>query len=268
MNVPARRRAAVSVAAATAICLPTLGHAQLQLRIEGEAGVQVQGNVVVVQGGPNAVGGDPAGEADPWWVEGDAAGAAAEPAPQGDAAMQARAQAQARLAQARRQRAQGLLVRELSRVREACPGLEPVQRAAVLAAAKKVVEDQAAGRAPLGSGVEPVLERALDQVAGPEAAVVYAEEVAGRVARQKAAAIAVIVEAVDHDALLDGDQRRAVAATLGRQWRPEWAGVAATALRQRITFSRLPQGVPDVVAAALDQETVSAWRARTVEASR
>ena len=107
-----------------------------------------------------------------------------------------------------------MLVLELSRVREACPGLEPAQRAAVLAAGRNMVEDQAAGREPLANGSEPVLERALEQAAGPEVAVVYAEEVASRVARQKAAAIAVFVEAIDRDAFLDESQRQTVATAL------------------------------------------------------
>jgi hypothetical protein len=176
--------------------------------------------------------------------------------------------AQVRLAQARRARAESVLVRELSRVREACPGLDPAQREAVLAAGRALVEDQASGRAPLANGVETLLEQALEEAAGPDVAVVYAEEVASRVARRKAAAIAVIVEAVDRDALLDDEQRRAVTATLAQRWRPEWESVAATALRQRVTFARLPPGVPDAVAVALDPETVTAWRARAVEVPR
>ena len=272
MIVPGSRPARIAAVVLAAACLPASVHAQMQLRIErGE--IQVQGDVVVVQGaGPfaglvPAGGGDPAA-GDPWWTDGDdAAGAAGAPAP---AAPQAAVvqPAQVRLAQARRTRAESVLVRELSRVREACPGLEPAQRAAVLAAGRALVEDQAAGRSPLAGGVETVLEQALEEAAGPDVAVVYAEEVASRVARRKAAAVAVIVEAVDRDALLDDDQRRAVAAKLNQRWRPEWESVAATALRQRVTFARLPPGVPDVVAAALDPDTVAAWRARAVEAPR
>lgn len=261
MITPGNRPARIAAVVLAVACLPVSLPAQVQLRVEGEA-IQVQGNVVVMQGGGVfAAGGDPAGS-DPWWTAGDAAAAAAAAPP---AAGQP---AQVRLAHARRTRAEGVLARELSRVREACPTLDPAQRAAVLAAGRALVEDQAAGRAPLAGGVETALEQALEEAAGPDVAVGYAEEVASRVARRKAAAIAVIVEAVDRDALLDADQRRAVAATLTQRWRPEWESVAATAVRQRVTFARLPPGVPDAVAAALDPDTVTAWRARAVEAPR
>lgn len=275
MIVPGSRLAFTAAVLAGA-WLPTSGHAQLRMQIEGAGGIQVQGNVVVVQGGEQVpfavpIGGGPAAADDPWWTAGEDPAAAPPPAaPQAQAAAQAQlAQpAQARLAAARRTRAQTMLVRELSRVREACPGLEPAQRAAVLAAGRALVEDQAAGRSPLASGLETVLEQALEKAAGPDVAIVYAEEVASRVPRQKAAALAVIVEAVDRDALLDADQRRALAAALAQRWRPEWENVSAAALRQRITLARLPPGVPEAVAAALDAETVAAWRARAVEAPR
>lgn len=263
MLVRGSRVALFAPAVLVAACLPAPLHGQVQLVIEGEGAIEVRGNAVVVQGVAQPFGGESLGGIDPWW--GDDA-AAVPPAAEGQA--DGRQQAQVRLAQARRARAQTVLVRELSRVREACPGLEPAQRAAVLAAGRKMVEDQAAGRAPLANGIEPVLERALEQAAGPDVAVVYAEEVASRVARQKAAAIAVMVEAVDRDALLDDRERTAVAGALAERWRPEWQSVAATALRQRITFARLPPGVPDAVAAVLDPETAAAWRARAVEAPR
>jgi len=276
MILPGSRPARIAAVVLAAACLPESVHAQVQLRVEGGAiieggAIQVQGDVVVVQGGGPFAGvvppggGDPAA-GDPWWTAGDdAARAAAAPAAPQAAVVQP---AQVRLAQARRTRAESVLVRELSRVREACPGLEPAQRATVLAAGRALVEDQAAGRSPLAGGAETVLEQALEEVAGPDVAVVYAEEVASRVARRKAAAIAVLVEAIDRDALLDDDQRRAVATTLTQRWRPEWESVAATALRQRVTFARLPPGVPDVVASALDPDTGAAWRARAVEVPR
>jgi hypothetical protein len=271
MTVRGSRVAPFTAAVLAAACLSTTVRAQVQLRIDGKAiqvqgdAIQVQGNVVVVQGGGPFPAGVPAG-VDPWWTAGDeaAAGAAAPAAPQAPVVQPA----QVRLAQARRARAESVLVRELSRVREACPGLEPAERAAVLAAGRAMVEDQAAGRSPLVNGVETVLEQAIQEAAGPEVAVGYAEEVASRVARRKAAAIAVIVEAVDRDALLDDEERRAVALMLTKRWRPEWESVAATALRQRVTFARLPPGVPAAVSVALDPETVAAWRARAVEAPR
>jgi len=254
---------AAAVLAAACLPAPLQGQVQVQVVIEGEGAIEVRGNAVVVPGVAQPFGGEASGGIDPWW--GDDA-AAAPPAAEVQA--EGRQQAQVRLAQARRARAQTVLVRELSRVREACPGLEPAQRAAVLAAGKRMVEDQAAGRAPLANGIEPVLERAIEQAAGPEVAVVYAEEVASRVARQKAAAIAVFVEAIDRDAFLDESQRRTVATALAERWQPEWQGVALTAARQRITFARLPLGVREAVSAKLDPETVSAWWARAVEAPK
>ncbi|MFM7135575.1 MAG: hypothetical protein ACKO1M_00695 [Planctomycetota bacterium] len=253
MIIPGSRLAPFAVAALAAACLPAPVRGQVPLRIEAAGGIQVQvqgnfqvqGNGVAVLAGDAFAGGAPAG--DPWW--GECAAAAAPPV---EPQAQAGQPAQFRLAQARRARAESMLVRELSRVREACPELQPAQRAAVLKAGRAAVEDQAAGRSPLANGVEQVLEQALEEAAGPEVAVVYAEEVASRVARRKAAAIAVIVETVDRDAWLDDDQRQALVAAMAQRWRPEWEGVAATALRQRITFARLPVGVADAVAAALD----------------
>ena len=246
MLVRGSRVALFAPAVLVAACLPAPLQGQVQLVIEGEGAIEVRGDAVVVQGVAQPFGGESLGGIDPWW--GDDA-AAVPPAAEGQA--DGRQQAQVRLAQARRARAQTVLVRELSRVREACPGLEPAQRAAVLAAGRRMVEDQAAGHAPLANGIEPVLERALEQAAGPDVAVV-----------------AVMVEAVDRDALLDDRERTAVAGALAERWRPEWQSVAATALRQRITFARLPPGVPDAVAAVLDPETAAAWRARAVEAPR
>lgn len=262
------RNAFVAAVVWVAVCLPPLAMGQVQLRvlIEGKNGIQVGGNAAVVMAGGPFAGAIPAG-GDPWWTAGAAAAAPPDAAPPDAAQMRAIQPAQLRLVQARRARAETLLVRELSRVREACPELEPAHRATVLAVGRAMVEEQAAGRSPLTSGLETALERALEAVAGAEVAVVYAEEVASRVARRKAAAIAVLVEVVDRDALLADDQRQALAAMLGQRWRPEWESVASTSLRQRITFARLPSGVPDAVAAALDPDTVAAWRARGVEAT-
>ena len=275
MMVRAGRIAPFAAAALAAACLPAPLYSQMQVQvqgqvqvvIEGQQTIEVRGNAVVVPGGAQPFGGEPSGGIDPWWVAGDDPAAALMPPP-ADAPAQVPQQAQARLAQARRARAQTVLARELSRMREACPALEPAQRAAVLAAGRQMVEDQAAGREPLANGIEPVLERALEQAAGPEVAVVYAEEVASRVARQKVAAMAVLVEVIDRDALLDERQRRKVAEALAERWQPEWQTVAATALRQRITFARLPLGVREAVTAELDPETVSAWWARAVEATK
>ena len=252
MIVLGSRLAFVAAAVWAAVCLPppAMGQVQLRVLIEGEDRIQVGGNAAMVRAGGPFAGAVPAG-GDPWWTAAAAPPPAA--APPDAAQMRAIQPAQLRLVQARRTRAETLLVRELSRVREACPELEPAHRAAVLAVGRAMVEEQAAGRSPLTSGLETALERALEEVAGAEVAVVYA--------------IAVLVEVVDRDALLADDQRQALAAMLGQRWRPEWESVASTSLRQRITFARLPSGVPDAVAAALDPDTVAAWRARGVEAT-
>ena len=73
---------------------------------------------------------------------------------------------------------------------------------------------------------------------------------------------------VDRDALLDAAARKAVATALVERWRPEWESVAATAARQRVTFARLPPGIAETVAAAVDAETMAGWRERAAEGPR
>ena len=254
--------AAVRLAVVVATGLPAVVHGQVRAIVEGEAVVEVQGNVVVVQGGVAAPMGGPPVSPDPWWGDRDEATGPAEGQPAGQLPPQAR------LAEARRARAEATLWRELSLVREACPELAPQQRAAVLAAARTMVDHQAGHRLPLAGGMDTALTQALERAAGPEAAAAHAAELAARAARRQATAIAVIVEVVDRDALLDAAERRAVAAALAERWRPEWESVAATAARQRVTFARLPPGIAETVEAAVDAETMAGWRERAAEGPR
>jgi hypothetical protein len=206
---------------------------------------------------------------DPWWDEAaPAVRPAAERAAGGVAQPKdpAHRQAQGRLAGVRRSRGMQLLKRELSLVRASCPSLTPTARERIVAAGLAVVESQAVGRTPLANGVEAELGRVLEEAAGPAAAAAYQRELDARAARKRAAAIAVLVAAIDADAELPAEQRRAVTAALRREWRPEWESVLATAQRQRVAQDRLPQGVVGVAAAVLDEETFAAWQKRVGEA--
>ena len=71
-----------------------------------------------------------------------------------------------------------------------------------------------------------------------------------------------ITEAVDQEALLNPRQRQEVAAALADHWQPAWDQVLLLATRQRISGSRLPLGVEDVVAEVLDAESFASWRER------
>jgi hypothetical protein len=236
--------------------LPGLAVSQVQVLIQG-------GEVVARPANP-----DPASLGDPWWDEALPAGkpavAAAEQAA-ADPKGRARQQAQARLAGVRRNRGMQMLKRELSLIRASCPTLERAARTRLVEAGLAVVESQAAGRTPLVNGLEPELGRVLGELAGSAAAAAYREQLEARTTRKQEAAIAVLVEAIDAEAELAADQRDAVTAALWREWRPEWEAVAATALRQRVTRNRLPDGVVDVVAAAVDEETLAAWQERIGE---
>jgi len=195
---------------------------------------------------------------DPWW--GDATGQTADVRPR------PAQPAQARLATVRRGRGLQSLQRELSVIRAVEPSLDPPTRAKILAAGRKAVEDQASGAIPLVGGMEAALERVLGQVVGPASAAAYRGELEARAARRKAAAIAVLVESIDRDALLDHAGRAALAAALRERWQPEWETVVAAAQRQRIGESRLPAGVTEAAAIVLDGDTWAAWRRLAREA--
>jgi hypothetical protein len=238
-----------------------------QVRIEIEGGVVIEADQLAVgPAGPPLQPGPAAGViGDPWWdrAAGERAAAAAEPpAPPQD---RARLQAQARLAEVRRTRGMQILRLELSRVRAACPELDTASRGRLLAAGREAVEGQAAGRTPLVGGVEIALEQALRDHVGAAAAAAYRAELEARSARRQQAAIAVLVEAIDRDAVLDAGSRQRLAAVLRQAWRSDWEAVVATAGRRRIGEPSLPAGVADAAAGALDDETFAAWRKRIEE---
>lgn len=249
------------------VCIAGPAQAQVQLTIEVEAavvGAREPADAAGVADTAGAIG-------DPWW---DAAAeavpttpAAAVAVPQ-DAQAQARQRAQARLSDVRRSRGTQILKRELSLVRAACPTLEPAARAAILGVGRQAVAGQAAGRTPLVDGVETAIEAALLQQAGAGPAAAYRAEREARARRRQEAALAVLVDTIDRDALLDATGRTALAEALAAHWRPEWVLVASLPLRQRAGGMRLPDGVAEVAATVLDEDTVTAWRQRAQEAAR
>lgn len=262
------RRSVYRLAAATVAAIGFLSPrpAVAQMR------VVIEGGVVVIGAGQEVArpaGGDRPVEAaaetaigDPWWDDAnDEPVAMAPPAAAGRSA-------QARLTAVRRSRGLQILRRELSRVRAACPNLDPTTRAAILAAGREAVEGQAAGRLPLVDGVEAALELALQDRAGAVAAKAYRAELEASAVRRRAAALAVLVEAIDRDAVLDDEARRRLADTLRRAWRPEWETVVTSAARRPLVGLSLPAGVVDAAATALDAETVAGWRQRAEEGMR
>lgn len=193
---------------------------------------------------------------DPWWDD------VAAPAPAGaanDGPPPVRNIAQQRLAAQRRGQSMEVLRRELSLVRATCPELEPEARATILAAGRAAAEDRAVIG---GQTVEAAVHRAVQAVAdGPEAAA-HRREVSARGHRRRAAAAAVLVEAIDRDVLFDGGTRRELATALEAAWSPAWDQLAALAGRQRLSGGRLPAGVEGVVASVLDAKSYAAWRER------
>lgn len=258
--------AAVFVAELVGAARPASG----QVRVVIEGGVVIEAGQPAVDPGLRPL---PPGAAeftigDPWWDQWErerAAEAGKPPAVEPDGG---RLQAQARLIAVRQSRGTQILRRELSRVRAACPELDPPVRGAILAAGRAAVGGQAAGRTPLVGGVEAALEQALRDRVGSEAAAAYRAELEARSTRQKQAAVVLLVEAVDREAVLDSEARRALAAAIRDQWRPEWEAIVMTAARRRISEPSLPAGVADAVATALDDETFATWRKRVEEKAR
>ncbi len=205
---------------------------------------------------------------DPWWDEAASPPPVSgePPLPEGDPKALAQQLTRARLATVRRSRGLQALRRELSLIRSANPTLEPAARGQIVAVGRKVVEAQAAGITPLENGIEHPLKRALSTEAGADAAAAYDAQLAARAARRQATTIAVLVEAIDREALLDADQQAALTDVLKTKWRPDWGGVLKTALRQQITTSQLPAGVTDAAADILDLDTFMAWRKRAGKA--
>lgn len=243
-------------------CLPGLAVAQVRLTIEVEATAEAAVPVEAVAARPGGAVGDP------WWdFVTEPAPPAAAPPPALDRA-RVRRQAEDRLAEVRRSRGAQILNRELSLVRAVCPGLDPAARSVVLKAGREAVAEQAAGRMPLVEGVETAIEEALRRGVGAASAAAYHAERQARAGRRRAAAIAVLVDAIDQEALLDPSGRVALAEGLAAAWRPEWAIAASLPLRQRTGDIQLPDGVAEVATAVLDEDTVAAWRRRSEEAGR
>jgi hypothetical protein len=259
------------LAAAVLLALPGTAGAQFRILPNGEAVIVVPGDrraadARAVPQAANAIG-------DAWWDEAapgvgaDAGGEAGDDGgkPAADAKAMARQRAQARLAGVRRNRGMQILKRELSLIRASCPTLDREARTAILEVGFDVIDSQAAGRTPLVNGMEAELLRAIEQAAGGPAAAAYRAELEARGNRKRETAIAVLVAAIDAEAELSAAERAAVAASLEEQWRPEWESVVSTALRQQVTSARLPEGVVDVAAGAVEGTTLTAWRERAGE---
>lgn len=209
---------------------------------------------------------------DPWW---DAAaekstasgGGAAADQPIGQA-IPMRNMAQQRIEMQRRGQTLDHLRRELSLVRGACPELTPHARAEIVAAGRVAVEREVQAGTPAGTratrGVEAVVEQMVAIQAGPLELAAYRRELVARDRRRRDAGVAVLTEAVDQEALLNPRQRQEVAAALADNWQPAWDQVLLLATRQRVSGSRLPAGVEDVVAKVLDAESLASWRERLV----
>lgn len=205
---------------------------------------------------------------DPWW---DAAaekstasgGAAAADQPIGHA-IPMRNMAQQRIEMQRRGQTLDHLRRELSLVRGACPELTPHARAEIVAAGRVAVEREVQAGTRASRGVEAVVEQMVAIQAGPLELAAYRRELVARDRRRRDAGVAVLTEAVDQEALLNPRQRQEVAAALADHWQPAWDQVLLLATRQRISGSRLPAGVEDVVAKVLDAESFASWRERLV----
>jgi hypothetical protein len=231
---------------------------------------------------------------DPWWDEAVAETAQNDPA---DEEVEEPAAAEAAMPQAagrnrihRRDGTMNILRRELSVVRATCPSLslegrraivragllavEQIPRAGVVAdripaprqvAPGVVLRVQVGGRAKPSDAaqlVESAIERAVAEGATPDEAQAYRRELEARAERRRAAAVAVLVEAVDQTAMLDDEQRQRLAAALDTKWQPFWDQGALHAGHARMTAARLPPGVAAVVADVLDPEEFKAWQER------
>ncbi len=229
---------------------------------------------------------------DPWWDEAaPATPAEADPkAPPAEPIQQAHERAR-RFGQ---QTAMNVLRRELSAVRAACPSLSSEDRAAIMTAGLRAVDVTAAVKQPivrgdqrvngiiapggavqgrmrvvpspmaaaLASSIGEAVANAVAEVAPAAEAEAYRREVTARADRRRAAAVAVLVEAVDQTAMLDDTQREALAAAFAAKWQPAWEQVALQASQVRFTGGRLPPGVVAVVADVLGPEEFFVWQER------
>ncbi|MEX0688060.1 MAG: hypothetical protein WD072_05280 [Pirellulales bacterium] len=204
---------------------------------------------------------------DPWWdaavEKPTASGGADQPI---GLNVPMRNMAQQRIEMQRRGQALDHLRRELSLLRGACPKLTPHARAEIVAAGRAAVEREVQAGTRAGTratgGVEAVVEQMVAIQAGPADLAAYRRELVARDRRRRDAGVAVLTEAVDQEALLNPRQREEVAAALADNWQPAWDQVLLLATRQRVSGSRLPAGVEDVVAEVLDAESFASWRER------
>lgn len=226
--------------------------------------------VPAVGGTRNPVGLPPGAEpgweiGDPWWDDLETgrgqggghpdAGVPADPDASGDAG-RPNEKMRRRVASQRGRRAMSSLRGELSLIRQACPELEASVRAEILAAGRRAVDEIAA--APFTTPLDHVhaaVAAAIELHAGAGLASARNRELDQRAARRRRAAIAVIVEAIDHSTGLDDRQRHDVSAVLERDWQDSWTLALDHAQRPG---RGLPPGVAECVAAALETHAPSA----------
>jgi hypothetical protein len=285
MNEMLQRGARLAVACCALARGGVVAHGQVQVLVDGQmqlarpmAGIVVPGDVT-----SNAIG-------DPWWDEAEAKATAARPAEAlADAA--ARNQAGAGDPRAgmefqrqmmRRSLEQQVLVtlrRQLSVVREACPTLEPHQRAAVVLAGRGVIGDLAEARSRAafrrGRGEDPTIEKAIAAAlqgslaasASPAEAEAYERERGLRQERAKQATIAALVADVDRDADLEAGEREALAKVLAESYRERWGQAVAQADLEAMADVAL-QGFDRCVEQALGKDRTAEWRARREESRK
>lgn len=259
--------------------LPVAAVGQVQLDVECR--VQVQGGgVIVIQPAPGQADGEvrlramvaPPGAADdtigdPWWDE--AAGqpaapsAAAEPVP-ADHGDQLRRLAREQAQQQRRVPLMTELRRELSVVRATCPSLEPAARARIVAAGRaEVAASVAAARA---GRLGPAIAEAVRREATSAEAAAYGRHEQERAGRRRAAAIAVVVAAVDREVWLDEPQRRTLSEAIAKAWGPAWEVLVVGPPGRMITAANVPGELEACLLEAAGPEAVADWRRSLAEA--
>lgn len=277
------------------------GVGEIQIIADGR-GVAVPGAVpgldaeLVIEG--DAIG-------DPWWDEAEAGRPTTKPqtekANENSAADPADAEAVRKVLKrdsaAWRFRHQSLIIlqRELSRVRQSCPSLEKQQRALVLEAGRRAVDQaidraveeemQANGemKANVGNaqrffrmrvdGIETAIREALKAAvkANADDAALAAYEGEHRLGgeRRKTAAVAMLVAEVDREAYLDNAEREALgeafAASYSERW---WPALVGLQQGQRVTLDSALPGVERCVEQTLGKERTAAWRKQREEAQK
>jgi hypothetical protein len=247
-----------ALAAGILVWSAATGRAQVRVVIE-------QAEAIVDEGNPRCGVGLPrpaaAAISDPWWDQRATEAADPKPAPL------PRDSAAERMAMQRQGVAEAALRRELSVVRAIASDLDPAARRELFTAGEQAVERLAARRAL--SSIQPLATQEIQSVLEPvlrsidrDRAAAYRAEIAARAARRRQAALAVLVEAVDQEALLTEPERAALAAGLEERWQSDWENLALAASRARITAARLPPGVADAARRSLSPERFAAWQER------